>query len=113
MVLGASWIYLLVEAPGVTPIEATAFGTPIVISRILSLTEISVDAALRMTPRSAADLTGAMLGLLADTELRRTFRWAGTRRPSRFMHHRTTTLILRAFDVDAVAGARSSGVKEP
>jgi len=77
----------LYEGFGLPPLEAMAFGTPVVTSNVSSLPEVVGDAALLIDPLSPSEISAAIARVLDDDELRaelvrrghervKTFSWA-------------------------------------
>jgi glycosyltransferase involved in cell wall biosynthesis len=77
----------LYEGFGLPPLEAMAFGTPVVTSNVSSLPEVVGDAALLIDPLSPSEISAAIARVLDDDALRaelvrrgyervRTFSWA-------------------------------------
>lgn len=66
-VLVAPSIY---EGFGLTPLEAMACGTPVVVSNVSSLPEVVGDAGLLVDPNDPGELAVAIWRLLSDTQLR-------------------------------------------
>lgn len=58
------------EGFGLTPLEAMACGTPVIVSNISSFPEVVGDAGLLVDPYEEEDLAVAMWRLLSDAELR-------------------------------------------
>jgi len=72
------WLYnaaTLLTAPsiyegfGLTPLEAMACGTPVVVSNVSSLPEVVSDAGLLVDPEDAEEMSVAIWRLLSDSEL--------------------------------------------
>jgi len=72
------------EGFGLTPLEAMACGTPVVVSNVSSLPEIVSDAGIKIDPTDVDDLTVGMWRVLTDTHLRETLITKGLRRASFF-----------------------------
>ena len=77
----------LYEGFGLPPLEAMAFGTPVVTSNVSSLPEVVGDAALLIDPSSPSEISAAIARVLDDDALRaelvrrghervKTFSWA-------------------------------------
>lgn len=80
-VLVAPSIY---EGFGLTPLEAMACGTPVIVSNISSLPEVVGDAGLLVDPFDIDELTVAMWRVLSDAALRQCLVEKGLRRASLF-----------------------------
>jgi glycosyltransferase involved in cell wall biosynthesis len=72
------------EGFGLTPLEAMACGTPVIVASVSSLPEVVGDAALLVDPKSDEEITVALMRLLTDTNLREELRAKGLRRASAF-----------------------------
>jgi glycosyltransferase involved in cell wall biosynthesis len=68
------------EGFGLTPLEAMACGTPVVVSNVSSLPEVVGDAALLVNPQSDEEITVALWRVLTDTALRAELRAKGLQR---------------------------------
>ncbi len=87
------WLYNAAEALvapsiyegfGLTPLEAMACGTPVIVSNVSSLPEIVSDAGLLVDPSDVDALTVAMWRMLDDRELRCTLSQKGLKRAALF-----------------------------
>ncbi|HEX9116743.1 MAG TPA: glycosyltransferase family 1 protein, partial [Anaerolineae bacterium] len=65
------------EGFGLTPLEAMACGTPVIVANVSSLPEVVGDAALLVDPKSDEEITVALMRLLTDTALREELRAKG------------------------------------
>jgi glycosyltransferase involved in cell wall biosynthesis len=72
------------EGFGLTPLEAMACGTPVVVSNVSSLPEVVADAGLKVDPNDVEELTVAIWRVLSDCELRDSLREKGLKRASVF-----------------------------
>ena len=72
------------EGFGLTPLEAMACGTPVVVANVSSLPEVVGDAALLVNPNSDEEITVALMRIISDTALREELREKGLRRASAF-----------------------------
>jgi glycosyltransferase involved in cell wall biosynthesis len=72
------------EGFGLTPLEAMACGTPVIVSNVSSLPEIVADAGLSVDPTDLDALTVAMWRILDDSDLRCTLSQKGLKRASLF-----------------------------
>lgn len=79
----------LYEGFGLPVLEAMACGTPVITSNVSSLPEVAGDAALLVDPRSMKELSGAMLKLTGDANLRTAMRDRGIIQAARFSWERT------------------------
>lgn len=72
------------EGFGLTPLEAMACGTPVIVSNVSSLPEVVGDAALLVDPQSDEEITVALWRLLTDAPLRESLRIKGLQRATAF-----------------------------
>ncbi len=89
------------EGFGLPVLEASAAGVPTACSRIEPLAGIAGEAALLFDPLDPEAITGALLRLVEDCELRERLSKAGPRRASMFSWRATAEATLDAL---AVAG---------
>jgi glycosyltransferase involved in cell wall biosynthesis len=87
------WLYNTAEALvapsiyegfGLTPLEAMACGTPVIVSNVSSFPEIVGDAGLLIDPGCADELMVAMERILSDSELRASLVEKGLKRAALF-----------------------------
>jgi glycosyltransferase involved in cell wall biosynthesis len=88
----------LVEGFGLPAIEALALGTPLVISDIEALREVTGDAALRFDPANSTQLAEAIAGVLEDDALGRDLAARGRARAARFRWSNTAAQTLAVYD---------------
>jgi len=86
------------EGFGLPVLEAMACGTPVITSSSSSLPEVGGDAALRVDPHDAIDLSDAMYRVLTDTRLREDLRERGLRWVGGFTWERTAEQMSRLVD---------------
>ena len=90
------------EGFGLTPLEAMACGTPVVVSNVSSLPEVVGDAALLIDPNNEEELAVALHRLLTDDGLRASLRAKGLARAHTFTWERaaeeTLAVYQRTFD---------------
>jgi len=72
------------EGFGLTPLEAMACGTPVIVSNVSSMPEIVADAGLTVDPTDVEELTVAMWRILDDSALRDTLAKKGLKRAALF-----------------------------
>jgi glycosyltransferase involved in cell wall biosynthesis len=72
------------EGFGLTPLEAMACGTPVIVSNVSSFPEIVGDAGLLIDPGCADELVVAMQRILSDSELRVSLIEKGLKRAALF-----------------------------
>lgn len=93
-VLVAPSIY---EGFGLTPLEAMACGTPVVVSNVSSLPEIVSDAGLLVDPSDPEELSVAIWRVLTDSELRETLIAKGFKRTALFSWDSTAQQTLDLY----------------
>ncbi len=96
------------EGFGLTPLEAMACGTPVVVSNVSSLPEVVGDAALLIDPNSEEELAVALHRLLSDDVLHASLRDKGLARARTFSWERTAeeTLAVYQRTFDQPGGAQ-------
>ncbi|MGQ9490968.1 MAG: glycosyltransferase family 4 protein [Anaerolineae bacterium] len=72
------------EGFGLTPLEAMACGTPVIVSNVSSLPEVVGDAGLLVNPQNDEEITIALWRLLTDETLRAELRTKSLQRAARF-----------------------------
>jgi glycosyltransferase involved in cell wall biosynthesis len=97
---GAACLVLpsLREGFGLPVLEAMACGTPVITSTTSSLPEVGGDAAVRVDPYDAIDLSDAMYRILADREYRAELRDRGLKWVTGFSWRRTAEQMSRLLD---------------
>ncbi|HWF83462.1 MAG TPA: glycosyltransferase family 1 protein [Vicinamibacterales bacterium] len=98
----------LIEGFGLPALEAMALGTPLVVSDIDALREVTADAALRFDPTDARQLAEAILRLLDDDALRRGVVARGRARAAKFTWERTAAGTLAVYE--SVLAEKGTGV---
>jgi glycosyltransferase involved in cell wall biosynthesis len=86
------------EGFGLPVLEAMACGTPVITSSSSSLPEVGGDAALRVDPYEAVDLSDAMYRVLTDADLREDLRERGLKWVRGFSWRRTAEQMSRLLD---------------
>ena len=86
------------EGFGLPVLEAMACGTPVITSGSSSLPEVGGDAALRVDPHDAIDLSDAMYQVLTDANLREDLRERGLKWVLTFSWRRTAEQMSRLLD---------------
>ncbi len=90
------------EGFGLTPLEAMACGTPVVVSNVSSLPEVVGDAGLLVDPKNDEEITVALWRVLTDSTLRDQLRVKGLQRAEAFSWERaareTMEVYQKAFD---------------
>lgn len=97
---GAACLVLpsLREGFGLPVLEAMACGTPVITSSSSSLPEVGGDAAIRVDPYDAIDLSDAMYRVLADADFREELRERGLKWVGGFSWRRTAEQMSRLLD---------------
>ena len=85
------------EGFGLTPLEAMACGTPVVVSNVSSLPEVVGDAALLVDPNSKEELAVALHRLLSNEALRASLRAKGLARARTFSWERAAEETLAVY----------------
>ncbi len=85
------------EGFGLPPLEAMACGAPVIASRIPALVETTGTAARLFDPRSAGELTQAILDLLQDENARLDLSVAGQQRSAEFSWENTARLTWEVY----------------
>ncbi len=85
------------EGFGLTPLEAMACGTPVVVSNVSSLPEVVGDAALLIDPNNEEELAVALHRLLADDALHASLRDKGLARARTFTWERAAEETLAVY----------------
>jgi len=93
-VLVAPSIY---EGFGLTPLEAMACGTPVIVSNVSSLPEVVADAGLKVDPTDVEELTVAIWRILSDCELRASLREKGLKRAAVFSWDKAARETLAVY----------------
>jgi glycosyltransferase involved in cell wall biosynthesis len=86
------------EGFGLTPLEAMAYGCPVVASREASLPEVCQAAAVFVDPRSVESIAEGMLTVLLDKDLRVRMIEAGLRRAAELTWENSAKQHLRLFE---------------
>jgi glycosyltransferase involved in cell wall biosynthesis len=85
------------EGFGLTPLEAMACGTPVVVSNVSSLPEVVGDAALLVDPQNDEEITVALWRVLTDASLRAGLREKGLQRAAAFSWERAAELTMEVY----------------
>jgi glycosyltransferase involved in cell wall biosynthesis len=85
------------EGFGLTPLEAMASGTPVVVSDAGSLPEVVAEAGLRVPPRDARSWTSALDRVIDDVALRSRLVAEGRQRAAAFTIHRQASETLAVY----------------
>lgn len=86
------------EGFGLPVLEAMACGTPVITSSSSSLPEVGGDAAIRVDPHDAIDLSEAMYRVLTDRDLRLDLRDRGFKWVRAFSWRRSAEQMSRLID---------------
>lgn len=93
------------EGFGLTPLEAMACGTPVVVSNVSALPEIVGDAGLLADPNDVEELEVAIYRALTDQDLRANLIERGLKRAALFSWDRAARATLDIYRKVAAAGA--------
>jgi glycosyltransferase involved in cell wall biosynthesis len=85
------------EGFGLTPLEAMACGTPVVVSDRSSLPEVVGDAGLLIDPESPENLAAAVARVLDDSALRASLRQQGLIRSAKFSWARAARQTMAVY----------------
>jgi len=86
------------EGFGLTPLEAMACGTPVVVSNSSSLPEVVADAGLLVPPGGADAWREALEKVIGDTDLAASLRRRGILRAAQFSWSRSGRLTWQSID---------------
>lgn len=87
----------LYEGFGLTPLEAMACGTPVIVSNVSSLPEVVGDAGLLVDPEDAEHMAVSMWRVLKTRELWQELREKGLQRASNFSWAKTAEQTLGLY----------------
>jgi glycosyltransferase involved in cell wall biosynthesis len=87
----------LYEGFGLTPLEAMACGTPVVVSDAGSLPEVVSDAGVTVAPTDVEGIADAVARVVTDVGLRATLRQRGLDRARGFTWERTALATLAVY----------------
>jgi glycosyltransferase involved in cell wall biosynthesis len=87
----------LYEGFGLPPLEAMQCGTPVITSNTSSLPEVVGDGGLLVAPDDLDGLTGAILAVACDSDVRLRLQQRALAQAARFSWERTTAATLRAY----------------
>ena len=87
----------LYEGFGLTPLEAMACGTPVVVSDVSSFPEVVGDAGLLVDPNEPEELAVAIWRVLSDSELSAQLAEKGLRRASHFSWDKAARATLELY----------------
>jgi glycosyltransferase involved in cell wall biosynthesis len=85
------------EGFGLTPLEAMACGTPVIVSNVSSLPEVVGDAAMLVDPQCDDEITVALWRLLTDADLRASLRAKGLQRAAAFSWQRAAEQTMDVY----------------
>lgn len=85
------------EGFGLTPLEAMACGTPVIVSNVSSLPEVVGDAALLIDPAQDEEITVALWRVLTDDALAASMREKGLQRAASFSWERAAHQTMAVY----------------
>ena len=91
------------EGFGLTPLEAMACGTPVIVSNVSSLPEVVGDAAMLIDPQCDDEITVALWRVLTDPALRAELRAKGLQRAAAFSWQRAAEQTMAVYRKAAVS----------
>jgi len=86
------------EGFGLPPLEAMACGCPVIVSNAASLPEVCGDAAFYADPQDVNSISGAILQVLLDENLRNSLIQKGFDRASTFSWEKSALGHLKVFE---------------
>lgn len=101
------------EGFGLPPIEAMAYGCPVIVSNNSSLPEICGDAAYYINPQNLTDISEAILKLIDNPELRNTLITKGKERALHFKWNFSARKHLWILEQIALYSNFPSAEKQP
>jgi len=87
----------LYEGFGVPPLEAMACGTPVIVSKVASLSDVVGDAGIYVDPYSVEDIAKGIYHVLTDQNLREYLRKKGFGRVKNFTWEKTAKKTLEVY----------------
>lgn len=85
------------EGFGLTPLEAMACGTPVIVSNVSSLPEVVGDAAILIDPEHDEEITVALWRILSDDGLFESLRAKGLQRAAAFSWRRAAEQTMAVY----------------
>lgn len=85
------------EGFGLTPLEAMAYGTPVVVSNCASLPEVVGDAAIIVDPDDIGKIEEAFLKIILDGSFRKELIYKGYKRVGEFSWDKTARLTIKTY----------------
>jgi len=85
------------EGFGLTPIEAMACGTPVIVSNVSALPEVVNDAGLLVDPHNPEEIAVAMWRIVSNNELRASLREKGFKRAAFFSWDKAARETLELY----------------
>jgi glycosyltransferase involved in cell wall biosynthesis len=86
------------EGFGLPPLEAMAWGCPVITSNVSSLPEVVGDAALLIDPYQTREIKDAMKRVLSDSGLKHRLQEAGKQRAKMFTWEKTAKKTLKIYE---------------
>jgi glycosyltransferase involved in cell wall biosynthesis len=88
----------LFEGFGLPPLEAMAWGCPVITSNVSSLPEVVGEAALLINPHQIQEITDAMKRVLSNAGLKRQLHEEGKKRAKLFTWEKTAEKTLKIYE---------------
>jgi glycosyltransferase involved in cell wall biosynthesis len=88
----------LYEGFGLTPLEAMACGTPVIVSKTSSLPEVIGDAGVMVNPNSSVEVSRTMSQVLTDSHLREMLKEKGLKRAELFSWEKSAVSLLTVLE---------------
>ncbi len=85
------------EGFGLTPLEAMACGTPVIVSNVSSLPEVVGDAALLVDPKQDEEITVALWRVLTDKDLAASLQMKARQRAASFSWRRAAEQTMDVY----------------
>lgn len=88
----------LYEGFGFPPLEAMAYGCPVIVSNVASLPEVTGEAAIKVDPHDTDGIASAIREVLTNENLRRELVSRGLKRASQFSWEKAAEETLKVYE---------------